>query len=206
MKIWSIQTLEAFDSLIDEGVLRAFKKHAMETSSGGGYEYPPEYEWMISQMEKRVGPAPKPGMTPLWAWAYYGPEKPRPDLRRLAWYWSDQNQDLVMIEAEIPDEKILVSDFDAFHAVMNKSYLPFNEMEDEKFDKKSLSKDKLDQAIQSSWDRIFDKDQLCENYWGPKRQRTLQACFWELHIAEVVETKRFKCRTRKAEDSFALSM
>ena len=68
------------------------------------------YDWMVEQMERRLGPRPKPGAYPLWAWYQWdGAARRRPDLRSSAHVPGGTKA--VRIEFEIAEEQIVLSDF-----------------------------------------------------------------------------------------------
>lgn len=67
----------------------------------------------------------------------------------------------VCIELEIPDNQVVLSDFTAWHFVLNKSYLNQKCYSEEIFDKdqawlNSLSPQDRYKVIVNSWNNIFD--------------------------------------------------
>ncbi len=200
MRIWSIQTLEAWEDMQAKGTLRAMRKHAACEDDFDDF-FDRSYAWMMQQMTKRIGPAPTEDITPIWAWVFYGPKKPRPDLRRIAWHWGTRPPHFVMIEAEMPDDQVLVSHFDAFHGPLNNGYVPFDEAEDNRWDelhhtKGAITQEESDRLRLESWERIFTPEKFCIDYWGPGKP-SLQGCMWELPMSAVVSTKIFRNRGYK---------
>jgi hypothetical protein len=118
------------------------------------------------------------------------------------------------LELEIPDDRVLLSAYGAWFWVLNRWYLPYAtdeegyEREREAWDEE-LTSNGLDPYKQppepwrsrmvESWQRIFDVDDLRET-------NTIQACFEQLNLDDVVESKEFiprweawpKARARKS--------
>ena len=91
------------------------------------------------------------------------------------------------MEINIPEEKVLLSDFEAWHFVLNDWYYSpaTNEQEWERLEKKfdSLPERKQKQVEEKSWQRIFDTD-IRHGEWT-KNGETVQGCFWMLEINQI---------------------
>ena len=75
MELWSIQTIKAWDELQNIGFLRGKEDFAIK-------DFLVPYQWMISQMEKRIGNKPDVNCYPIWAWYQWKDDKHKsPDLR-----------------------------------------------------------------------------------------------------------------------------
>lgn len=192
MKIWSIQSDEAWESLKHNGRLCAYAHHQAS-------QWPEAYRWMTDQMHERIGPPPKNTMVPLWGWYQWaGTERKRPDLRTLRHHWGPEGN-YVLLECEINDQHVLLSDFDAWHVILGKGFLGLDESEDthfshiERMGKKNLQKfgSYLNKKIKRSWGRVFDMEALNSDYWGKMEQKSIQACFWSLHIDQIRSAKPF---------------
>ena len=190
MRIWTIQTEEAWRVAKETGRLKATKDHQDTT-------WPEAYAWMREQMVTRIAP--------LWGWTRWGPRKARPDLRKLRWNWAPEG-DYVLIECDLPERSLLRSDFTTWHHVLNRWYVAVSEADDNahaaiatglglKPGPGSLyerSPEDLRKIVRDSWLRIFDFDSLYPDYWGPISDRSTQACFWELRSDQVMSHKRFR--------------
>ena len=55
----------------------------------------------------------------------------RLDLRALRWYWGGKGRKLCRIELEIPDNQVLLSDFDEWIIILNECLLADTEEEDD---------------------------------------------------------------------------
>jgi hypothetical protein len=81
MRLWTIQTMAAWEALQQQGVLRG-EKRFLWSGDDPGDEVLRAYDWLCEQMERRVGSRPLPETYPVWAWAQWkGRRQPRPDLR-----------------------------------------------------------------------------------------------------------------------------
>lgn len=161
MRIWSIQSSEAWEHLNAHGRLEASKHHSTNS-------WPHAYSWMRDQLAKRIGEPMRSDAAPLWGWYQWCNVSKRPDLRSLRHHWGPEGNH-VMIKCKLPDGGVLLSDHDAWHITLNNSYLPLNADDDQQFWEKlshagwqagSPKPDHLLQEIQKSWERIFDLEAL----------------------------------------------
>ena len=134
MRLWTIQDQPGYERLLERETLygdwrrvdRDFKK---------------PYQWLCWQMEERE--ISLKGRCPMWAWSH------KPDMRLTAHSWRGAHG-VVRLELEVPDELVLLSNFEAWHCVLNDHYLVTNDEELEKmFD---YPRDE----VVASWQKIFD--------------------------------------------------
>lgn len=130
-------------------------------------EFRAAYEWLAVQMKSRVASSPKDAQYPFWAWALIDGVSKKPDLRRTE--FNNYVGENVVLEIEIPDIDVLLSDEENWHYVLNDWYLhdvSDNEGKWEKTDMwfDGLPPDTKDSVKQKSWERIFDKDDP-DNDW-----------------------------------------
>ena len=64
---------------------------------------------------------------PIWVWV-----RPKPDLRQAGYL--QRGRKGVLLELEIDSHRILLSDFDAWHCVLNHWYLALTEYEELQFE------------------------------------------------------------------------
>jgi hypothetical protein len=127
MILWTIQTERAWSELQNSGILRTKRENIIEE----GWLLP--YQWMVDQMEIRLGRPPESLYFPLWAWYQWEGEKRRkPDLRAGGHLGKGENG--IRIEFECCEEAALLSDFDLWHYVLNYWYLPMSGNEGEVFE------------------------------------------------------------------------
>ena len=131
MKLWTIQTPDVPAQLQTTGVWRAREPFV------GNYWLNP-YRWMVSRMATRVGTAALPDQMPTWVWQRWdGRRRPRPDLRSRAHLPSGTPG--VRLELEISEDRILLSDFELWHYVLNYWYLPSSVRDGKAFDRELKS-------------------------------------------------------------------
>lgn len=192
MRIWTIQTQAAWESLQSHGVLQAAKEHQDES-------WPDAYAWITQQLIRRVGPPPDGDCVPLWGWYQcHSASKPRPDLRIFRHNYPPGQY--VLIELELPEPALMLSDFDAWHIALNGHYLPLSEDElaayqadRERYEadpNEALAED-LRRRYYASWERIIDMHLLTEPDWAAPENRSIQACFWLATLENVKSAKRF---------------
>lgn len=108
-----------------------------------------------------------------------------------------------MLELELPAHQVLLSDFQKWHAVLNRSYLADSEDELEDFEEALQSAGVPDTwpypepfatHVVKSWERVFDIEGGEVALWGPVEERQVQAAFWELHPEHVRRVFSFRAR------------
>ena len=145
-------------------------------------------------MDMRIGKRPKGVSYPIWAWHTRDWQHKKPDLRNIG--LGNKGEKSVCIEIEIPDNEVLLHDYDAWHYVLNNWWYDgsFSERDWEKkhnwFDK--LSNEEKEILTKKSWERIFDVSSF-KNDWFQKG-RYIQATFWVLYLKDVKNVRYFIAR------------
>lgn len=207
MIVWTIQAEYVWEMLQRDGIL-----YGPETVDDS-IEWRTAYDWMVEQMERRIGPRPKPGVYPLWAWYQWdGETRRRPDLRSALHVPGGTKA--VRIEFEIAEDQILLSDFGAWHVPLNYGYLALDEAEDAAFEAELAAHSLAwepgqhlpDPAFHAktlkSWERIFDVDQVDPHRWWTepsKAEKDIQGTFWSLSLAQVRKATPFVGRGKPLE-------
>ncbi len=186
--MWTIQSVETWERL-----------QTSERLYADGRRIPPEfrfaYRWMRQQMRSRI--PGYGGRYPWWGWA-----RPKPDLRRAGHL--PRGTSGVRLELELSDEEVLLSDFDAWHVVLNRGYLALNEAEFDDFYRRFEAAvpnphawpppEPWHTTIISSWERIFDLDALTTDpdWYGPVTY--IQVTFECLRLEDVRHVDYFVAR------------
>lgn len=135
---------------------------------------------MMSQMEKRI--PNYQGEYPIWLWW-----TEKPDLRCSGHF--ERGIQAVCLEVEIPNECILLSDFDAWHCVLNDSFCLLFEEE-----YKLVNQGTFHLTKEKSWERIFDLQAFLESsYWNNSLQE-FQGVTGKLEVKHVKKVRSFKAR------------
>lgn len=142
------------------------------------------YTWMRDQMIASGRPPPHDNALLFWGW----PEGHAPGEDTLS---PDERATYRRVTLDLPETDALLSDFQAWHVVLNNQYLAMGEADDAA---PSASRE-------DSWARIFTPDTLGEDYWGPRAERTYQACFWQPAAAAIVDVSCLAARRSVSEGS-----
>ncbi len=198
MILWTIQPYQAWEHLQEAKHLRPARQFIDQ-------HVLPAYEWMVSQMEKRIGRRPTSTAFPLWAWYQAdGACRRRPDLRHGGHLPPGTRG--IRLEFEIAGDLVLLSDFELWHYALNYWYLPESLADGTRFEQqltrqglsyhheKPLAHPTYHHAIEESWMRMFDLEWDAPDITCPKPQKCIQTTCWELHLAQVKETKEFVAR------------
>ena len=188
MRLWTIQPVEVYEKILKTGYYKCDGRYTWKY-------FRDSYKWLIGEMEKKIGKAPKGITYPVWAWYKHNNKNKRPDLRSTG--LSQKGDKCVCIELEIPDEQVVLSDFDAWHFVLNNWYLNVDCNDEETWERDSswldtLSKEEKEAAIRESWQGIFRIDEF-ESDWQ-KRGHWVQATFWVLKKEHIKSVKFFTAR------------
>lgn len=177
MRLWTIQSKDAFNKMQKTGLLRADEEHLLFDR-----DLKDSYLWMSDQMSKRIGPPPSGVRFPVWAWYQWEGIRKRPDMRHHC-RGSNKEEEIVLLTIEVPDDQVLLSDFDYWHFVLNDCEMiyPFD------FDKKYSEEEK-----KKSWEQIFDYQ--CTFEREEHNDLSTQATMWEIKKEWVIKVEHFKVR------------
>lgn len=130
-------------------------------------DWHPAYKWMRDQMSRRLKTTS--GDFPVWGFQWGTFHTFQPDER-----WGPVGEKMVVLGFEVPAERVLLSDFMAWHAVLGN--VPLSEEERAFSEEEKLA----------SWNRIFDLDNL--EGWS---DGTLQGCIDKVAPTEVFMEQAF---------------
>jgi len=188
MRVWTIQPVEVLARLTAARVLYADPACVPK-------EFRCAYDWMRAQMGRCL--PHYDGHFPWWGW-----HTPRPDLRQSGHL--PRGVQGVRLELEIDPNQVLLSDFDAWHSVLNRGYLGLSEAEDDawygRFEAAIPNRwawplpEPWYSDILTSWERVFDLEALAASeYWQPG-PRYIQATFEALRLVDVRKCTPFVAR------------
>ncbi len=170
--VWSIQRLSAFERLQESGAIHGDWRRVDKY-----FKNP--YRWLCDQMESNG--IRLHGRCPMWAWAH------KPDLRSVG--HAARGEAAVRLELEVPVVDCLVSNFSAWHCVLNDHFMVINDAEMAKeFDGKVSGYTRAE--ISQSWLRIFDLALCADSGYGDLCQVT----FPGIELSQVRKVTRFKGR------------
>jgi hypothetical protein len=123
MRVFTIQHRSVINKILKQGQYKTDSRFICFE------HFSKHYKWMAKQAKKRI--KNWSSNRPIWVWTS------RPDLRS----WKSEAKNLVIIELEIPDEEILLSNFELWHFVLNNS---------------PISSQNLNKAkMMKSWEKCF---------------------------------------------------
>lgn len=181
MKFWSIRTLDELDILLSGQPLRTDPDKVDK-------DFKRAYQWISKQLANKV--TPPPGVEyPIWLWRYWeGKHRAKPDLR--AGGHVQKGSKAVRIELEIPSDKVLLSDFNSWHAVLNNHHLSHTDAEYEYYEQyEAQEKDEnlLRKSKETTWLKIFSIEDLPDDW-------AVQGATWEILPEHIVNYKVFTGR------------
>ena len=144
-------------------------------------------------MSRRIGNPPCGVRHPVWAWLQYESETAkRPDLRRSGHLPAGTPG--VLIEFAIAEDQVLLSDFDLWHYVLNRWYLPQTswELREALGDTRTNRTDT--RTLNASWQRIFDLAWSLRGVSAPRHRKSIQATLWQVPISGVRSVRPFRAR------------
>lgn len=144
--------------------------------------FPTEYEWMIEQMHKRI--PNYQGEHPVWLWTEYP--------SHIKSGFVKKRQSGVVLTLEIPDELVLLSDFDDWHCVLNNVPCAISEEEYDAF-----YEGKLSMTLEESWERIFNLDMHRDPDWFGNHPYRLQGVTGKTPIEWVKKVKYFRGKQKR---------
>ena len=179
--LWTLQDVSDWEEMQKSGILQRSSGFIPDPG------FADSYNWMMEQMNLRI--PNYTGRSPIWAWY-----QPKPDLRIYAWGIPAGEQN-VRIEFHAERSTILLSDFDAWHAVLNNWYLPTTQAEEDSLRYSEEEK-------RESWQHIFDLELLANSpLWGPEGTQYIQAVIEKVAIDQVVRVTPFMGRSPSANYS-----
>ena len=149
-------------------------------------EFVEAYAWLKAEMAEAGIPAPDPGLTPWWVWVQREPGHPQPFLDDLQGMGNP-----VVLELRLPPGELILSCFDAWHAVLNRWTLYDSPEAEAAIEVKiRAGGPEAESALVASWMQVFDLAQLYGDPLGPDK-RCVQGCIWQIrleYVTRVVST------------------
>lgn len=190
--IWETIQKEDFYHPFDLFEKDAFLKEDVEQ----GWGFVKSYEWLKEKMLQKGIVHKQHNQHLIWAWYQWYGTKSKPD-KRYSSVYAFYNEPFVMLELEIDPSRILLTDYDAWHFVLN-YWLLGNEEETEQFSElynyykeKPISNKEADLKIKQSWDVVLDIDKCRTILEYPREQQCIQATFFEIFKEDVKKVHYF---------------
>ena len=194
MILWTIQPEKVYQSILENGVYRCdFSRSPMK-------DWKAQYDWLAAQMTKRLGKPPAGVSYPVWAWYQWEGVRKKPDLRRERWGNGWEGDRFACMEIDVPDNEVLLSDFDTWSIILLNGFISNSEEENTTLEAKyeSLSKEEQKKMKDKNWEGAFDLTYI-DNGWV-LRGDSIQATFWELRKEMIRKVWMFTSAKPKNED------
>lgn len=196
MRIWTFQPLDAINQINNTGEYVCDKKKLKSNfSSEEDYnEWIKSYKWLIEQMRGKIRNSPQDTF-PIWGWHTRNFKHKKPDFRESI--YGNRGEKYACFELEIPDSEVLLSDYDAWHWVLNNCYYNHNCISEEQFLKdeemlKELDNKKKQKTVEDSWQGIFDIEPFENNYTA--KGKYVQATFWKIKKEYIKNVYIYKAK------------
>ena len=185
MTLWTVQPEQLYASILKTGT------YICDPARSSMPEFTEMYDWLVRQMQERVGMPPDGVVYPVWAWYAQNGKHKQPDLRSERWGYGKAGDRFVCMEIEVPDEQVLLSDFDQWALILLDGLISETEEEDMWQEKvyQALSDEKKLEMKYENWKRVFDISPL--NSQWMRRGEWIQANFWVLTKDMIRGVRRF---------------
>lgn len=194
MILWTFQPYVVYEKLMQKGEYSCQPDKSINIIDDPERHFTQAYQWMIKQMKEKIGVAPKDVTLPIWAWYRWNYKHQCPKF-----FYESGNDIRVCLKIKIPDDQVLLSEFDKWHYVLNRWYLnnAISQNEWDKNDKwfNSLPKKQAEEVMKKSWQNIFDISPR-HGIWT-MNGGYVQGCFWKLTKDQVCQVWRLE-RGRKS--------
>lgn len=196
MILWTIQTEEVYEQLMGSGIYRTDESLSL---AGDIEDFKLQYDWLADKMRFLVGNPPEGVVYPVWAWHTWEGHRKRRDMRRRG--YGTKGLKLIQMEIDIPDDKVMLTDFDLWVAALHGCNIDIETEADADEDKNNLFTavkteryQEYKEMIIKSWDRCIGCDQKYNDLFMYKGGRSIQATFWELKSDQVKKVWHFTCK------------
>lgn len=175
LTMWTVQPVSMWEEMQRTGWLRADGRRSMLMRTDPSFRE--AYDWMRKQMRERI-PGYR-GRYPIWAWHDKMPRK-----RDYADHDPSEPQQ-VRIKFRAAPGAVLLSSFDAWHAVLNYWFIGPEDMADVYMElRREELTPEMAARLEASWRHVFDIPKATE-YRFHIPGATLQGVIEEVHISQV---------------------
>ena len=189
MILWTIQPIDVYELIQETGVYHCdFSKSVMS-------DWQEQYDWLVREMKDRIGDPPEGVTYPVWAWYMWEGARKKPDLRRERWGNGWKGERFACMEIDIPEEDVLLSDFDSWSIILLHGLLCDSEEEEKQLEREynNLPEEERTSFRDKNWERAFDLS-FVDNDWV-HRGDSIQATFWELRKDDIRKVRFFTAAT-----------
>lgn len=194
MVLWTIQPEEVYELIQRTGLYHC----ALEKSIFNDCKE--QYDWLVQEMKERIGKPPEGVSYPVWAWYMWEGARKKPDLRRERWGNGWKGDRFACMEIDIPDDRVVLSDFDVWSIILLHGLIADSEEEVDRLDEEyeSLPQEEKKKYREHNWKIAFDLTYV-DNGWM-HRGDSIQATFWELRKEDIKKVWFFISAAKKPDN------
>lgn len=191
MILWTIQPEEVYALIQRTGVYHC------DYAKSGMDDWQEQYDWLVREMKERIGEPPEGVSYPVWAWYMWEGARKKPDLRRERWGNGWKGERFACMEIDIPEERLILSDYDTWSVILLNGLLADTEEECELLEKEceAMPPDAQRDYKYRNWKNVFDLTYV-DNGWM-HRGDSIQATFWELRKEDIKKVRFFTAASPK---------
>lgn len=191
MILWTIQPEEVYALIQRTGVYHC------DYAKSGMDDWQEQYDWLVREMKERIGELPEGVSYPVWAWYMREGARKKPDLRRERWGNGWKGERFACMEIDIPEERLILSDYDTWSVILLNGLLADTEEECELLEKEceAMPPDAQRDYKYRNWKNVFDLTYV-DNGWM-HRGDSIQATFWELRKEDIKKVRFFTAASPK---------
>lgn len=172
MKVWTFQPKAVYEEIMLNGSYSCDITKSRLYSEGN--EFKRAYDWLREKMEEKIE-APQASSYPVWVWYKWKSRNVKPDLRCAEFKY--RSEDEFLIELDIPDKDVLLSDFDDWGTILNDGIISEDEKELDWFYDEASDAER--EAFQrDNWNKVFSSD-----------GEFVQGCIWQIRKEWVRQAK-----------------
>lgn len=205
MKLYTFQPLFVYQCLEELGYFHPFSLYERDSflkdeivSENSHWAFTNSYDWLKEQMLEQGVQYSFNNSHMIWGWNQWsGVNKPKPDKRYSSVFNYSENP-YVLMELEVAPERVCLSDYDAWHSVLN--YWMLDKEEKVKlFEKdfnfyrqKPLSNIEAHKKMVETWKTIFDLKKSMDILEIIPTEQCIQATFFEIFYTDLTEVHFFE--------------
>lgn len=200
MKLYTFQPNFVWEAIQKDGFYHPFdlfeKNEFLKEDLAMGWGFSQAYIWLKEKMLQKGIVHKKYNQHMIWGWYQWSGTKSKPD-KRYSSVYSFYDEPFVMLELDIDSSRVLLTDYDSWHFVLNYWFLG-KEQETDKFSEsfnyykeKPLLDLRGDAELRKSWEHIFDLEKVRTLLEYPREQQCVQATFFDILKEDVKKVHFF---------------
>lgn len=201
MKLYTFQPNFIWETIQKDGYFHPFdlfeKNESLKEDFTHHWGFAQSYQWLREQMIKKNISYKNNNSHLIWTWYQWFGDKKKPD-KRYASVFNFYEEPFVMLELEVDENRVCLTDYDLWHYVLNYWYIESEEISEnfsQKFNfykQKPLKNKKARNTLEKSWEKIFDLEESKKFMEIDKSQQVIQATLFELFLEDVKKVHYFE--------------